>query len=94
MAVTSPNVSVTTTATALNTAGDSDGVVGAAYDFYNDGAVTVYVGGPTVTSSGATKGRPVAPGSSLSVQVTSGSEAYYGITASGTSTVIVLSAGL
>lgn len=76
--------SVTTSATALNDVGDAL--------IYNDGAVTVYVGGPMVTTSGATKGLPLLPGDSIPID--GQGDVLYGIVATGTCDVIVLEVGV
>lgn len=55
---------------------------------YNDGAVTVYIGGSTVTASGATKGIPLAAGASMPLDKQTAS--VYAITAAGTCDVIAL----
>lgn len=93
MAARSRLVTVTTTATALNTSNEvGDSIVGSAALAYNDGAVTVYVGGADVATSGATKGIPVLPGDSLPVE--GQGDVLYGRVASGTCDVIVLEVGV
>lgn len=75
-------VSVTTTATRLDSLTDGDdSVSGQSFAFYNNGAVTIYIGGAGVTTA---QGAPVAaaswsPGADLNA-----GDAVYGIVASGT----------
>src|SRR5687768_2416603 len=95
MAVRSRLVSVTTTATALNnlaTTGGDDSIGGSAAVVYNNGSVTVYVGGADVTTSGATMGLPVGPGESVNVE--GHGDVAYGIVATGTCDMIVLEVGV
>jgi hypothetical protein len=80
-------VSVTSTATLVCTVrGVNDGVL-----VQNSGATDVYLGGPSVTASGATQGVKLAAGATVTVP-TSGPYAHnlYAITASSTSTVAYL----
>lgn len=94
MAAKSKVVTVTTSATALNqtvTVGASDTVAGSAFTAFNNGAVRVYVGGSTVTTSGATTGLPLDPGDSLNVETSD--DVVYGIVATGTCDVIVFEIG-
>lgn len=56
---------------------------------YNDGANTIFVGPAGVTTAGATKGIPVAPASSLSLNVTSGVTLYAISTVAGNSVVVM-----
>lgn len=95
MAIRSRLVSVTTSATPLTGAAIESG---SAATIYNDGSVTVYVGGPTVTTSGATKGIPLDPGASMDVagdvdQAGIGDQ-LCGRVATGTCDVIVLEVGV
>lgn len=88
MSVYSRLVSVGTTATALNS---SPGSADSAAVIYNDGAVTVYVGGTDVTTSGATKGLPFAAAATISLE--GQSDVLYGIVAASTCNVVVLEIG-
>lgn len=93
MAVRSRVVSVETTATALNdSAGRGDPDRWPAVVLYNDGSVTVYLGGEDVTTSGDTKGLPLTAGASMDIDVPD--EIVYGIVASGTCDVIVFEVGV
>lgn len=84
-------VTVTTTATRLDTTDDTaDHIVGQSLVFYNNGSVTVYLGGSDVTTS---NGFPIAAGSS-SPGLNDTAEAWYGITASSSADVRVLEGGL
>jgi hypothetical protein len=60
----------------------------------NGGTVPVFIGGPTVTTSGATAGVPVAASATVTVPTT-GSEslALYGIVTTGTANVSFLFPG-
>jgi hypothetical protein len=85
-------VSVGTSATLIATVGaypETGGLV-----VQNNGAVAVFVGGPTVTASGATAGVQIAANGTLTVPTT-GSEplALYGIVASSTANVSYLFPG-
>lgn len=77
------SVSVTSTATLVCLVGpENDGVL-----ISNTGS-TVYLGGSTVTASGATQGIPLATGATINVpSLGSVSHSLYAITATGTSTV-------
>lgn len=90
MAVKSTVVAVATTATRLDTLNESDSRSGSSVALYNDGAATIYIGGSDVTTSGATKGYPVAAGSYGPGMDLGTEEALYGIVASGTVNMIVL----
>lgn len=93
MAARSRLVSVTTSPTPLNSLDPvGEGLAGSAALIYNDGTVTVYVGGADVTTSGATKGVPVEPGRSL--PVAGAGEVLYGRVAAATCDVIVLEIGV
>jgi hypothetical protein len=60
----------------------------------NTGAVTVYLGGPSVAASGASQGFPLAPSTTVNVPAAlSEDNTLYGITASSTSTVSFLLPG-
>lgn len=85
-AVTSAQVTVTTAATALDqsTAGARSLLV------RNRGAVAVYLGGSTVTTSTGTQ---LDPGESASVDILKYGSGLYGITASSTARVDVLQVG-
>lgn len=95
MAVHTPNVTVTTSATALNstsryTTVSGDKRTSTAASIYNDGAVVCYIGGSDVTTSGATKGLPLYPGASMDID---GSEVFYGRVVTGTCNIIILEVG-
>lgn len=55
----------------------------------NQGAVSVYIGGATVTAAGATRGILLAAGASMAIENTTG--AIYGITAAGAADIAFLS---
>lgn len=78
------SVSVTSTATLVAQVGpENDGVL-----VYNAGASTVYLGGRSVTASGAAQGIPLAASATITVPSLGGvSHSLYAVTASGTSTV-------
>lgn len=88
MATYSTLIAVGTTATPLNTHGGSadSGTV-----IYNDGAVRVHIGGADVTTTGATKGVPLDPGVTLSLE--GQSDVLYGLVAAATCDIIVLELG-
>jgi hypothetical protein len=92
MAVKSRAVTVTTSATRLDSTTDQDaGGSGSSLAIYNASAATVYVGGSNVTTS---IGVPIAatswgPGFDLDV-----SDQLYGIVAASTSEVRVLETGI
>jgi len=82
---TSGTTSVADTATLICTlsAATTDGAL-----ITNTGSVTVYLGGPSVTSSGATAGYPLAENATLTLGSTGGNpHDLYGITASSTAGV-------
>ena len=101
MAVSSTQVSVGSTATVLVAAAVTL-AAGSTYSetasaglrtvFVQNGSTTIYLGGSTVTSSGATGGLPLTSGTvgPLYLRPT---EALYGITASSTSTASVVITG-
>jgi hypothetical protein len=89
MTVSSAAVSVATTATILN-ASETDQIPRYTVALYNASAVTVFVGGSAVTTS---TGFPVAAGASFSADLDKG-EGLWGIVATGTASVIVLSQGI
>jgi hypothetical protein len=80
-------VTVTSTPAVLCTVGlESDGVIIA-----NTGAATVFLGGRTVTATGATAGVPLAAGASMTVPSVGGlTHALFAVTASTSSTVAFL----
>lgn len=80
-------VTVTSTQTLLCTvAAENDGVM-----VTNTGSATVYLGGRTLTATGATQGLPLAANASLLVPSVGGyTHTLNAITASGTSTVAYL----
>lgn len=80
-AVSTGSVSVTNAATALNTASTEGSTL-----LIQNGATAIAVGGSTIT---ATTGPIVAISGSLTIQLKPG-QVLYGITASSTSTVLVL----
>lgn len=91
MATKTRAVTVTTTATRLDTTDETDSVSGSSLVVYNNGSATVYVGGSDVTTA---NGLPVAasawgPGVDLDP-----GEAWYGIVASGTVEVRVGEQGI
>lgn len=93
MAARSRLVTVTTTATALNNSNElGDSIAGSAGLIYNDGTVTVYVGGADVATSGATKGVPLAAGQPM--DIAGQGDVLYGRVATGTCDVIVLEVGV
>ncbi len=81
---TQGSVSVTSTATLVCQVGpENDGVL-----VFNGGSATVYLGGKSVTASGAAQGIPLAASATINVpSLGSVSHSLYAITASGTSTV-------
>lgn len=95
MAAASRVVSIANTATALS-------VAGSAAILYNDGTQTIYIGGPAVAASGATKGIPIQPGDTMPLQQLIGSGALggakpdllYGIVAATTCSMVILEVGL
>ena len=79
-------VSVTTSATAIPTTalpGRQSILI------HNDGAATVYIGTSTVTTTGATKGYPLAAGKDLPMDV-GPNVVMYGIVVTGTVSVVIL----
>lgn len=94
MAVRSRTVTVTTTATALNNTDPSgDLIAGSAATIYNNGSVTVYVGGSDVTTSGATMGLPLLPGEIIAIEG-SNNDVAYGCVTSGTCDTVVTEVGV
>lgn len=91
MAVASRSVTVTTSATRLDSSAETDLVSGSSLILYNNGSATVYVGGSDVTTS---NGVPVAASSWGPSIDLDGAEGVYGIVASGTVDVRVLEAGV
>lgn len=83
-------MSVATTATALNAA-ESLGSDRVSLALYNDGSVTVYLGGSTVTTS---TGVPLVAGGSATFEQVDVAERLFGIVASGTCSVRVCRAGV
>lgn len=77
-------VSVTSTATLVCQVGpENDGVL-----IYNSGSAAVFLGGRSVTASGATQGISLAPSAMITVPSLGGvTHSLYAVTASGTSTV-------
>lgn len=92
MAYKSRAVTVTTTATRLDTADETDSYGGSVIAIYNLSASTVYVGGSDVTTA---NGFPVEASTgkfSVDSQVTT--DALYGIVATGTAEVRVFEQGV
>lgn len=88
---TQGSASVTATAAVIcRVTPENDGVLVA-----NTGSATVYLGGRSVTASGATQGFPLAAGASLLVPASgSATHSLFAVTASGTSTVNFLFPGV
>lgn len=99
MALASKNITVTTTATALNPLSEdtADGglLQGNSVLITNTSSVTVYIGGSDVTADAAasTGGKPLAAGAELPATVGPG-EVIYGRVASGSQVVNVLRQGV
>lgn len=89
MAISSAQVSVTTSATLLSSA-ETDDRTGSALALTNGGAVTVFLGASGVTTG---SGFGLAAGTSMALDLQPG-ESLYGIVASGTATVSVLRTGV
>lgn len=90
MAVTSRAVTVTTTATRLDSTSDQSGEQ--AFAFYNNSTSIVYVGPSNVTTA---TGTPVPAASwSPSISGLDATEGIYGIVGSGTAEVRVLEVGV
>ena len=83
-------VSVTTSATRLDSSAKTDGMTGSDIALYNAGAVTVYLGKSDVTTA---NGVPLAAGAYWSESLGTDS-ALYGIVASGTCEVRVRETGI
>lgn len=79
-------VAVTTTAIELKVGGTRNPLRQSIL-LQNDGSATIYLGPATVTSSGANKGHPLLKDQAMSFPI--GNVAYFAITASGSSNVIV-----
>lgn len=92
MTITTNAITVTTSPTPLTAAG-ADGKSGTSGLPFNDGAVTVFLGGSDVAASGAKKGVPVLAGTYGPGLDLSNGEILYGVVASGTCSVCVLEAG-
>lgn len=85
---TNGTVTVTTTAAPLFTTNNEN--VGGVL-VYNNGSVTVYLGGATVTSSGATQGYPLPTLTSVLVPTQGGAQCeLYAVAASSTAAVTYL----
>lgn len=92
MAVKSTAVSVGTSATRLDTAAETDRNASSSLAPYNNGAVTVYVGGSDVTTA---NGAPIPAGSwGPAFNDINTNEGVYGVVASGTAEVRVLEQGI
>lgn len=91
MTIKSRAVTVATTATALDSATETDSWTGSSATVYNDSAVTVYIGGADVTVA---NGAPVAPGAYGPALDLQDEERLYGIVATGTASVRVLERGV
>lgn len=91
MTVKSTAVSVTNTATRLDTAAETDNDNRSSVLPFNNSGVTVFVGGADVTTA---NGVPVAAGEyGIAADVTA-AEGYYGIVVSGTAEMRVFETGL
>lgn len=90
MATDSRAVSVTTSATRLDTSSETDLARGSSIAVYNNGAATVYLGESDVTTS---IGYPLAAGQHYAEDLDPG-ETLYGIVASGTVEVRVREVGI
>ena len=90
MATDSRAVSVTTSATRLDTANKTDNIAGSAIAVYNNGAAIVHLGEADVT---AANGYPLAPGEHYSEDLWHDSS-LYGRAASGTVDVRVREVGI
>lgn len=90
MSLENEAVSVTTTATALNSA-ESAGSSLVSLGLYNAGAVTVYLGGSTVAT---TTGVPLAAGGYADWSQSEAADRLYGRVASGTCEVRVVRTGV
>ena len=88
MAIKSAVVSVTTSATQLNSA-DADGIAGESVVIANAGASSIFLGGSAVT---AAAGFPLAAGATIALTL-DGGENIFAITASGTVSTNVLTQG-
>lgn len=90
MTIATAAVTVANTATALASAPSTVGPRRSVLVHVPEGGVTVYVGGADVTTA---NGIPVASGSTLELGKLDGAERPYGIVASGTQAVRVLTTG-
>lgn len=91
MALKTAAVSVSSTATRLDTNIDADTETGQNVSLYNAGAVTVYIGGPNVAT---TTGIPLVAGAYADLPNLRPGSTLYGIVASGTCEVRVLQDGV
>lgn len=57
-------------------------------EIFNDSEITIYVGGPTVATSGTDKGRPILPYTSYIVLAREAID-FYGVASSSASTVVI-----
>ena len=92
MAVKSRAVTVTTSATRLDSVDETDDTATSSLSLFNNGATTLYIGGADVS---AANGVPVAAGSwGPGLNGLGLGEAVYGIAASGTLNVRVIETGV
>lgn len=92
MAITSRAVSVTTSATRLDTVDDTtDAQAGESLAVYNGSTSVVYIGGSTVTTATGTPIGPTSWGPGFDLQTGDG---LYAIVASGTAEVRVIETGV
>ena len=86
----SASVTVTTTATQLNPPVPNGGIAGDYVVLQNTGANAAFIGGPGVTSSGATIGYNLAAAGTLQIPTDQGISDLWAITASASTTITVL----
>lgn len=91
MAIDVRAVSVSTTATRLDTASEGDSVAGSAVAVYNNGSATIFIGDSGVTTA---NGFPLASAASMSFKLDDQADALYGIVASGTEEARVIEVGI
>lgn len=94
MTVKATRVTVGTAATVL-TAGDFGHLAGSGVSLQNlSTTVTVLVGGPDVTATGATAGYPLAPGKEVAIDPENSTDLPWALVAAGTAEVAVLRVGV
>lgn len=91
MTVHARTVTVTTSATRIDSSTQTDNAIQHSGTIKNTGSATIYIGGSDVTTSGL--GATFAVGDRVEFDF-DGGDALYGIVASGTGTVEVLESGL